>query len=97
VATQTPTIELITQVPDPTQTQVPSLQPSLTLTPTRTQTFSPHPTIPSENAYQELVKYVQSLMDCEMPCFWGIIPGETTFRSFHQNFLPFDGKPDIKK
>lgn len=52
-------------------------------------TWTPFPTIPTE----ENQEYVSGLLEdnggCKLPCLWGIMPGETTWRETRQFFDSF--------
>jgi hypothetical protein len=83
------------EFPTPILTALPMLSPSPTLTltafPTRTPfptltpspTRMPTPTLPPTLTVDERNAYLNELLEtnggCELPCFWGIIPGETTW------------------
>jgi len=77
---------------EPTGTLIPteSKTPILFSSPTKLlPTWTPFPTIPTEE-YQE---YVSGLLEdnggCKLPCLWGIMPGETTWRETRQFFNSF--------
>ena len=80
-----------THTPAPTITVKPStFTPSVTATPTRVNTLEP------ENVLATIQPLLEVPMNCEVPCFWGIIPGKTFIdeaRTFFGalGFTPFEG------
>lgn len=66
-----------------TETQFPSLT-SIPLTstktppPTQTATLTPPATLEPEKAKETMKTLLQEPVDCLAPCFWGIIPDQTT-------------------
>ena len=92
----TPTLLPTNAAPQTTEL-VPTLisppSPALTLLPTQTA----NPTRPAMLDYEHYVKYLQQLLldnggECSSPCFWGIIPGQTTLGEA-QNFFAYLGRP----
>jgi hypothetical protein len=69
----------------PTQVKSPVSSPTL-IAPTSTSTFTPTvtitptspPTLEPEQANETVSTFLQNPMDCEAPCFWGVMPGQTT-------------------
>lgn len=61
--------------PFPTSTSVPSLVPPL----------------PTEKAYERLLDLLQTNGGCELPCWWGIYPGESTIQETRQKVSPLAG------
>lgn len=86
------TLELAGCVPagsETIQTQVETQVSSPTiLAPTSTSTFTPTatimptlpPTLPPEQAKETVIALMQESVNCETPCFLGIMPGQTTFK-----------------
>lgn len=64
-ATQTPTPKSVT----PNVTITPSLEPSLT------------PTVPENPEYRSLSELLEPNNGCELPCWWEVIPGQSTIDS----------------
>lgn len=69
----------------------PSPTPSHTYTPrpTTTPSPSPLPTLVPEAASALVLNLLESNADCQLPCWWGAVPGETewqTIRPFLQSF-----------
>jgi len=97
VPTVTPTVE----IPSPFPTVIPSTTTS-TPHPTQTATLTPPATLESEQAEAALRKLLQK-PDCLAPCFWGIIPGQSTASEVNSIFthlgLPFEHtiEPDGKE
>jgi hypothetical protein len=62
-----------------TQMQLPS-PTSVSSTPTRTlqPTQTPPATLEPEQAKEIMKTLLRELVDCRAPCFWGIMPGQTT-------------------
>ncbi len=97
----TPTLHAIRQVPTETNTAVPSTAtlsplPPVTLTPppTYTPALSPTWTVAPTLSRQEARALVQDLLEnnggCRLPCWWGIVPGQTdwnTARHFLETFV----------
>jgi hypothetical protein len=70
----------------PTQVKTPvssltNLPPTSTSTITSTATITPtlYPTLQPKQAKETVMAFLQEPMNCETPCFWGIMPGQTTF------------------
>lgn len=59
--------------PPPTQIPTRTFSPELTATSTRL------PTLTAEEAKETLKTLLQEPVDCAAPCFWGIVPGQSTF------------------
>ncbi len=62
----------------PTNTRWPSPTPSPTKT--RPPTLTPLPTIPAEAAPELVQDLLQNNAGCRLPCWWGAIPGQTTWQ-----------------
>ena len=81
--TLTPSLSVSTAMPSPTiaPTVTPTRSPmaSPTATPIPTSTLTPAPTLSAEarEAYAE--ELLKTNAGCELPCWWGIVPGETTW------------------
>lgn len=66
----------------PTNAGSPSLtfiSPTFTSTPTETSTPTLPPTLTPLQANEKIRAYMQEVVDCPAPCFWGIAPGQTQF------------------
>ncbi len=74
----------------------PTRQPTLTPSPTKaTPTPAPFPTfdvatsiLSEEDATQNLIELLETNRGCELPCWWGIVPGETDVGSIESIFVP---------
>ena len=74
-------------MPTLTVTQLPSLTPlPPTLTSTETPIETPLPTLNAEQTEETISSLLQGSADCQAPCFWGIIPGETTLSEANDIF-----------
>ena len=94
----------ITQIPLAV-TQFPSATPGLTLTPSNTSTPTALPTIQptatirptaiptpqGDNPIQQVLWLYETNNGCQLPCWWGIVPGQTTWEvaeRFFSSFIP---------
>lgn len=82
--TSAPSTSTPTHTPSPTQTQ--------TLTPTRTPTitWTPLPTIQPDERLDTMLDLLYTNANCQLPCWWGIIPGETSWASARRFLQTFD-------
>ena len=93
-----------------TQTVLPAMstiQPTLTPSPIKTTpTPIPFPTfdvasstLSEEAATQNLIELLETNRGCELPCWWGIVPGETNVDSIESTFVPlgFDWYRDYEE
>jgi hypothetical protein len=65
----------------PTETTTPTAAP--TITP------SPLPTLGSEEAISFTLNLLEDNNDCEFPCWWGIVPGESSWEETERFLRPF--------
>ncbi len=93
------------QLPSPLPTSLPAtdtVSPTLTKvsttteTPSPTATQTPLATLGPESVKETMQPLLQNPMNCDTPCFWGIIPQKTRFddvRTFFNRlgFIPFEG------
>lgn len=100
VHTSTATLVLPTQTSLPvtlTPSIIPTLTPAPSSTPTSTSTMQPTateipnaiPTPPGENATEQVLWLLETNNGCQLPCWWGIIPGETEWEVAEQFFNTF--------
>jgi len=86
VPSEIPMVEEVT----PTPTSTPST------TPTSSQIiFTPLPTLTSDKAKELVMELLKSNAGCKLPCWWGIIPGKTTWteaRRFLESFAVYVGE-----
>lgn len=67
----------------PTRTPTPTL-PRKTATATPTETWKPVPTLDSKAALARIKELYVNMELCEIPCWWGITPGKTTWTQARQ-------------
>lgn len=60
----------------PTET----IDPTLTKEPSFTSTWTPRPTLPPEEAQKLIRELMVTNGKCQLPCWWGIMPGETSWQ-----------------
>ncbi len=77
----TPTVS---QTPVPSNTSTPTQAPTKTATSTPTGTWTPVPTLAPEIALARIRELYQGTAPCELPCWWGITPGTTTWTQARQ-------------
>jgi hypothetical protein len=71
-----------TRVSSPTSiSPTPSFTPTATITPTLSATLEP------EQAKETIRSLLQEPVDCEAPCFWGILPSKTTLEEATNTFV----------
>jgi hypothetical protein len=58
------------------------------------KTQSPLSTLPAEQAYTRLTGLLQNRGDCNLPCWWGIWPGKSTFSDVQNQLFPIAGIAD---
>lgn len=84
-----PEAAVMTSTPTASQTLLASASPVL-LTPTPTPTVAPTPTPPPtlqpDQAKETIQTLLQESVDCPAPCFWNVIPGQTTLEEAKQIF-----------
>lgn len=86
--TLTPTIPPTnTPTATPTFTRRPFIYSTFTPAPTLppTPTLTPWPTYPPDEALAKVLELFETNAGCQLPCWWGIIPGETPW-DVAQNF-----------
>ena len=74
-ATALPVVAPTVETPPPSPTSIPS---TATPRPTQTATLMPPATLVPQQAEASIRELLQE-PECLAPCFWGIIPGQTTF------------------
>jgi hypothetical protein len=75
-----------TQPPQGTAVSTATLKPTDTYMPVFTQT--PIPTLDPESVNETVQPFLQDPLNCESPCFWGFIPGETSMAEVKAFFDP---------
>jgi hypothetical protein len=86
-----------------TETEIaPALTPSATsitaqtpLAPTPSPTFTPVPVLPAEEAYNLLSTWLQNNNDCQLPCWGGLIPGESPSLEAYSKLTALSSIADI--
>ncbi|MBN2390647.1 MAG: hypothetical protein JXR84_07990 [Anaerolineae bacterium] len=80
-ASASPTSELPTPTP-PAPSSTPSLtpSPSPTFYPTRTPSPTSRPTLTADEEYRYVGEMLSTNGGCELPCWWGITPGESSWQ-----------------
>ena len=83
---RTPSPFVLKETPSPTATATGTfvVPPSFTPTPTNTATFitpiwTPQPTLSPEEAERLILDLLENNAGCQLPCWWGFTPGQTTW------------------
>jgi hypothetical protein len=84
VESPTSTLRAVTVTPLATKTRRPSSTPTLVV-----------PTLGPTETYFSILNLLNSNADCEKPCFWGIVPGETTYSEAVTVLHPFGGSHNL--
>lgn len=82
------------EISTPTFTPSPTPIPTLTLTSTPLPTWTPLPTLEPTTAMLYVENLLQNNAGCQLPCWWGLTPGETTLAEalhFLERFPSFYG------
>lgn len=69
-----------------TATNISAETPIYALTPTFVPTLTPRPTLSSQDAQVAVLKLISNNGGCNLPCWWGLTPGKTTWQEA-RNFL----------
>lgn len=72
------------------KTANPALEPSPTSTPIPAM-LTDIPTLPAEDAQQRLLALLANNGNCQLPCLWGITPGESSYQDARSILLPLRG------
>lgn len=72
----TPTTPTHSEIPTPSPTFT-QATPTYTPTPPEISTLTPLATLNSEQAKEAISILLRGTGDCDFPCFWGLIPGQT--------------------
>lgn len=67
------------QTPVPADTSTPTQPPTKTATNSPTPTWTPVPTLAPDASLARIRELYQGTGPCELPCWWGITPGTTTW------------------
>ncbi|HEY47346.1 MAG TPA: hypothetical protein G4O14_11245 [Anaerolineae bacterium] len=69
-------------------TLTPTRRPTWTPRPTRTPTLTMMPKLSPEEAEDVLLSLYQNNGGCDLPCWWGITPGETSWKEVNSLLTP---------
>lgn len=67
----------------------PPIQPTDTVTPPPTATPSPQPTLDADARLTLLREMLRTNGGCELPCWWGVVPGKTTWEATLRQFRSY--------
>ena len=93
IATSTMLPDTATPIPSATFTKTP--RPTKTITPTPTNTWTPFPTLVHYEAQGLIEQLLTDNANCELPCVWGMLPGETSWHEAQQylgSFMEYKGQ-----
>jgi hypothetical protein len=76
--TETPVYPVTPSMSSTSASNLEILTPTLTPITTKTPTLTPPPPLESERVKETIGQLLRTTEDCEAPCFWGIVPGQTT-------------------
>ena len=88
-----------TRTPTSTQTRLP--RPTATSQPTKTATPTKYPTLDSQGRLNFVLQELKTNGGCQLPCWWGITPGKTTWSEMVDTFVKQgigfyqEGQPDL--
>lgn len=85
--TQVPASPTSTTTRTPTSTQTRLPRPTATPLPTKTATPTKYPTLDSQGRLNFVLQAMKTNMGCELPCWWGITPGKTTWTEMVDSFV----------
>jgi hypothetical protein len=66
-----------------------SVTPTITVSPTIRPTWTPLATLSTEQAHQAIRELILNNGGCQIPCWWGIIPGKTSVQEALHFLAPF--------
>ena len=89
----TPLSSTSTPSPLPSTTPVPSLTSMPTMHSTPTETLMPTPTLTDTELEQLALELFETNNGCQLPCWWGITPGQTEWETAYQLIKIFDRIP----
>ena len=84
----------------PANTATRTYRPTVTLTPfptitlTPAITWTPLPTLSEQEAQERVMQLLEANGGCELPCWWGVVPGSTKFSDASYQFDEFLIKPE---
>jgi len=71
-------------------TETPTQTPAATTTATTIPTLTPLPTFAPEELETAVADLLDNPMNCDVPCWWGAIPGETTIDEIEHSIAPYN-------
>ncbi len=74
----------LTRTPTSTRTRIP--RPTATPRPTNTPTPTTYPTLDAQGRLNFVLQALKTNGGCELPCWWGITPGKTTWKEMVDTF-----------
>jgi hypothetical protein len=83
-ASISPTATSIPETNTPISTSTPTLAPTPTLT--LTPTITPLPTLAPDKAKEKIAQLWKENANCDLPCFWGIVPENTRIEEVQNLF-----------
>jgi hypothetical protein len=86
-----------TPFPNATNTLKITSVPSVTKTPAIAPSYTPLPTLSSDERERRILGLISSNNDCDLPCWWGITPGRTTFAEARNFFRQFNPHPYLQE
>lgn len=81
----TSTPQIYTATPSRTPTKTPTITATVTIEPMPT----PLPTLNSREASLAVQKLLLENGNCQLPCWWGIVPGKTSWENTRKFLSPF--------
>lgn len=89
---ETPPAATSTSLPGVTSSPTSSPpSPTLTPTPIASPTLTAHPTLTADERQAFMREMLETNGGCELPCWWGIIPGEAEWQAVLNRFIAYGG------
>ncbi|MCL4872368.1 MAG: hypothetical protein KJ063_25685 [Anaerolineae bacterium] len=85
-----PATQLPSAIPSLTPTPTSTLTPTPTIQPTATETPFAIPTPPGIDTNEQVLWLLSTNNGCQLPCWWGITPGETEWKAAEEILTLFD-------
>ncbi len=79
-----------TPTPSPTQRRFPPKHPTATATATTIPTLTPLPTFAPEELETAVADLLANPMNCDVPCWWGAVPGVTSLDEIKHAVSPYN-------
>lgn len=93
LAEQTSPPVMVTQTPILAPSSIPTATPTMEATITETLTPTPTPTLTDTELRQLALELLENNNGCQLPCWWGITPGQTTWDTAYELIRIFDRIP----